>query len=70
MEVNAQLHAPAALPGGKELRYPFDSRWGELQNWSRRSGEMKTPAKNQNLVDQPVAQSIYWLKFTANIFRF
>jgi len=31
MEVNGQLHAPVALPQGKEPRYPFDRKLGGPQ---------------------------------------
>jgi hypothetical protein len=39
MEVSAQLHAPAALPSGKEPPYPLDRRLGGPQSRSRRGGE-------------------------------
>jgi hypothetical protein len=34
MEVSGQLHAPAALPPGKSLRYPSNKRRGEPQSRS------------------------------------
>jgi hypothetical protein len=60
MEVSGQLHAPAALPPGKSLRYPFYRRLGGPQSRSERYGEVKIftllglelPAP---LVVQPVA---------------
>jgi hypothetical protein len=42
MEVIGQLHAPVALPSGKELRYPLDRRLGGPQNRSGRGDEEKS----------------------------
>jgi hypothetical protein len=39
--VNGQLHAPAALPPGKSLRYQLTRRIGGPQNRSGRNGEEK-----------------------------
>jgi hypothetical protein len=36
--VSDELHAPAALPPGKELRYPFHRGLGGPQRRSRRGG--------------------------------
>jgi hypothetical protein len=41
MEVNGQLHAPAALPPGNRPRYPLERRLGESQSQSERRGEEK-----------------------------
>jgi hypothetical protein len=41
MEVSGQLHAPAALPPGKDTRYPLDRRLGGPQSQSGRGGEEK-----------------------------
>jgi hypothetical protein len=41
MEVNGQLHAPAALPPGKEQLVPLDRRLGGLQSSSGRGGKDK-----------------------------
>jgi hypothetical protein len=41
MEVNGQIHAPAALPQGKSPWYPLDRRLGGLQSRSGRGGEKK-----------------------------
>jgi hypothetical protein len=41
MEVGGQFHAPAALPPGKEPRYPLDRRLGGPQSRSGRGGEEK-----------------------------
>jgi hypothetical protein len=38
MEVSGQLHVPAALPSGKEPRYPLDRRVGGPQSLSGRGG--------------------------------
>jgi len=38
MEVSGQLHAPAALPPGKEPWYPLDRRLGGPQSRSGRGG--------------------------------
>jgi hypothetical protein len=59
--MSSQLHALAALPPGKNPRYPFYRRLGESQSRSERYGEVKnfyrtgtrTPA--HPLVVQPVA---------------
>jgi hypothetical protein len=41
MEVSGQIHAPAALPQGKNLRYPLDRRLGGPQIRSGHGGEEK-----------------------------
>jgi hypothetical protein len=41
MEVSGQIHAPAALPPGKQLRYPLDRRLGGPQSQSGPYGEEK-----------------------------
>jgi hypothetical protein len=41
MEVSGQLHAPAALPPGKETLVPMDRRLGGPQSRSGRGGEEK-----------------------------
>jgi hypothetical protein len=41
MDVSGQLHAPAALPPGKEPWYPLDRRLGGSQSRSGRGGEEK-----------------------------
>jgi hypothetical protein len=41
MEVNGQLHTPAALPRGKESLVPLDRRLGGPQSRSGRDGEEK-----------------------------
>jgi len=40
--VSGQLHAPAALPRGKSLRYPFIGGWLGTRSRSGRGGEQKT----------------------------
>jgi hypothetical protein len=59
MEVNGQLHAPAALPQGKEPRYPLDRRLGGPQSRSGRNGEEKNshPRRESN-TRTPIAQPI------------
>jgi hypothetical protein len=42
--MSVQLHAPSALPPGKEPRYLLDTKLGRPQNRSGRSGEQKNPA--------------------------
>jgi hypothetical protein len=51
LELSGQLHAPAALPHGKSLRYTLDLRPGEPQNWSGQRGKKKnlTPTRTRNL---------------------
>jgi hypothetical protein len=41
LEVCGELHAPAALPPGKEPRYPLDRRLGGVQSHSGKYGEEK-----------------------------
>jgi hypothetical protein len=41
MEVSGQLHAPTALPPGKERLVPFQQEAGGPQNRSERGGEKK-----------------------------
>jgi len=41
MEVSGQLHAPAALPPGKEPRFPLDRRMGGPQSRAGHDGEEK-----------------------------
>jgi hypothetical protein len=41
MEVSGQLHAPAALPPGKEPQFPLDRRLGGPKSRSGRGGEEK-----------------------------
>jgi hypothetical protein len=55
MEVSGQLHAPAALPPGKEPWYPVDRRLGRPQNLSGRHGEEKNlaPTGTQTPTPQP-----------------
>jgi hypothetical protein len=41
MDMNGQLHAPAALPPGKSHRYQLDKRLGGPQSRYGRRGEEK-----------------------------
>jgi hypothetical protein len=52
--VSGQLHAPVALPAGKEPRYTLDRRLGGPQSRSGRGGEEKN--SHSLPVIQPVAQ--------------
>jgi hypothetical protein len=57
LEVSGQLHAPAALPPGKEPRYPLDGTLGGPQSRSGR-GENSCPYWDSNSdpsVIQPIA---------------
>jgi hypothetical protein len=57
MEVSGQLHAPTALPPGKEPPYPLDKRLGGPQSRSGRYGE----ERNLTPAFQPVARRYtYW----------
>jgi hypothetical protein len=61
MEVSGQLHAPAALPPGKEplVWYPLDRRLGGPQSRSGRDGEEKNSQPLPGLeppIIQPIAQ--------------
>jgi hypothetical protein len=39
MEGSSQLHAPVALPPGKEIWFPLDRRLGGHQSWFGHGGE-------------------------------
>jgi len=56
MEVSGQLHAPVALPPGKDPpRYALDKRLDGSQSRPGRDGEeKKIPARNRTSVVQPV----------------
>jgi hypothetical protein len=56
--VSRQLHAPAALPRGKN-RYPLDRRLGATHSQSRRRGEVKIlqPYRDSNS-DPSVVQPV------------
>jgi hypothetical protein len=59
MEVTGQLHAPAALPPGKDPGYLIDRRLGGPQSRSGRGGEEKNSQPLPGLeppIIQPVAQ--------------
>jgi hypothetical protein len=59
MDVNGQLHAPAALPPEKYLRYRLDRRLGGPQSRSERYGEEKDLALTGNRAPavQPIVHS-------------
>jgi hypothetical protein len=60
MEVSGQLHAPAALPPGKETLLPICRRLGGPQSRSGYGGEEKNSHPLPGLetpIIQPVAQS-------------
>jgi hypothetical protein len=50
MEVSGQLHAPAALPPGKEPWYPLDRKAGGPQRRSGRGDEEKNSKPSPNLI--------------------
>jgi hypothetical protein len=58
MERSGQLYAPAALPPGKEPRYPLDKRLGGPQSRFGRCGEQKSLAlaRNRTPAVQPVVR--------------
>jgi len=62
MEINGQLHSPAALLPQKGSRYPLTKKLGESQNRCARFGEeiLKSllPRFKPEMV-QPVAESLY-----------
>jgi len=67
MEVNGQLHFPAALPTEKEPQYPLYSRLGGPQSRSGRGGEEKhsqPPAGNRTL--EPYANTKFCRHFESN----
>jgi len=41
MEGSSQLHAPVALPPGKEIWFPLDRRLGGHQSWFGHGGKEK-----------------------------
>jgi hypothetical protein len=49
MEVSGQLHAPAALPAGKEPPVPMDRRLGAPQSRSGRRGEEYSNLYERNI---------------------
>jgi len=58
MEASGQLHAPAALPPGKERRHPLDRRLGGAQSHSGHGDEIfHAPEGTPTPIVQPVAQS-------------
>jgi hypothetical protein len=68
MELSGQIHAPAALPPGKDPRYALDRRLGGTQNRSGR-GEEKYPQLLRGLeppIIQPVARR-YTLSYPGSI---
>jgi hypothetical protein len=48
MELSDQIHAPAALPPGKELQVPLDRRLSGPQSRSGRCGAEKNLAPAEN----------------------
>jgi hypothetical protein len=67
MDVSGQLHVPAALPPGKEPRYPLDRRLGGLQSRSGRGGEEKNSQPLPGL-DPPIIQLVAQ-RYTAELSR-
>jgi hypothetical protein len=67
MEVSGQIHDPAALPPGKEHRYPIDRRLGGPQSRSGRGDEEKNSQPLPGLKprsDSPArSQSLYRLSY-------
>jgi hypothetical protein len=57
MEVSGQLHAPAALPPGKEAPIPLDRTLGGPQSLSGRCGEEKTLAPTGTRTPIPQSSS-------------
>jgi hypothetical protein len=57
MEVSGQLHAPAALPPGKEPLIPTDRRLDGPQSWSGRGGEEKNSQLLSGL-ELPIIQPV------------
>jgi hypothetical protein len=67
---SGQLHAPAALPPGKQplpAGYPVDKRLGGPQNRSEQHREENILASNEirtPTLGHPVrSQSLYWLRY-------
>jgi hypothetical protein len=68
MEVSGRLYAPAALPPGKEARYPLDWRLGGPQSRSGRGGEEKNSQpppgiEPQNPDDPAHSPALYRLSY-------
>jgi hypothetical protein len=57
MEVNGQLHDPAALPQGKSPSYPLDKRLGGPQSRSGHGGEEKNSHPIKGL-EPPIIQLV------------
>jgi hypothetical protein len=62
MEVSGQLHAPAALPPGKNSWYPLDRRLDGPQSRSGRGGEGKysEPLPGIELPDRQFRSLMAW----------
>jgi hypothetical protein len=67
LEVSGQLHAPIALPPGKELWYPLDRRLDGSQSWSGRREKrnfLTLPGLELRPLDRPAcSQSLYRLHY-------
>jgi hypothetical protein len=59
MELSGQLHAPAALPPGKEppLQYPLYRKLGGPQSWSGHGVEEKNSQPSPE-IEYPLLQSV------------
>jgi hypothetical protein len=67
MEVNGQLHVPAALPSGKETLVPLDRRLGGPQRRSGLGGEEKNSQLLPGL-EPPIIQSVAQ-RYNIELFR-
>jgi hypothetical protein len=63
LEVSCQLHAPDALPPGKEPWYPLERRLGGPQSQSGRCGKDKNPCPywESNPGNPARSPPLYWL---------
>jgi hypothetical protein len=63
MEVNGQLHDPAALPLGKETSYTLDRKLGGPHSWSRHCGieNISWPCREWNSCRPARTPSLYGL---------
>jgi hypothetical protein len=63
MGVGGQRHAPAALPPGKETRYPLYRRLDGPQGWSGQVRKISPPPGFDSLTVQPVSELLYRLSY-------
>jgi hypothetical protein len=69
MGVSSHFHAPAALPWGKSLRYPFDMRIGGAQSRSERCEEKFFHYRELNPGRPARSPSLYQLSYPGSSYN-